>query len=91
MDNKLNGIRNKISFLRSEMLREEDAIRKQINRDEDCTEASLRLMAMRATLLGHIGERNSLGGSERLLDIEERLKADYRAIGRKPLKGVISR
>jgi hypothetical protein len=47
MDNKLNEIRNKISFLRSEMLLTENAIRKQINRDEDFTEASLRLMAMR--------------------------------------------
>jgi hypothetical protein len=91
MDNKLNEIRRKISFLRFEMLRAEDAIRKQINRDEDCTEASLRLMAMRTTLLGLIGKRNSLGGSERLLDVEERLKADYRAVSSRPLKGVISR
>ena len=47
MDNRLNETRRKISFLRSEMLVTEDIIRKQINRDEDCTEASLRLMAMR--------------------------------------------
>jgi hypothetical protein len=46
MDNRWNEIRRKISFLRSEMLATEDIIRKQINRDEDCTEASLRLMAM---------------------------------------------
>jgi hypothetical protein len=91
MDNKLNEIRKKISFLRSEMLKSEDAIRKQINRDDDCTEASLRLMAMRATLLGLIGERNRMGGSERLLDVEERLKAEYRAVSRKPLKGALGR
>jgi hypothetical protein len=91
MDNKLNEIRKKISFLRSEMLRAEDAIRKQVNRDEDCTEASLRLMAMRTTLLGLIGERNNMGGSERLLDVEERLKAEYRAVSRKPLKGALGR
>jgi hypothetical protein len=91
MDNKLNEIRKKISFLRSEMLRVEEAIRKQINRDEDCSEASLRLMAMRTTLRGLIVERNSMGGSERLLDVEERLKAEYRAVSSKPLKGVISR
>jgi hypothetical protein len=41
------------------MLKAEDVIRKQINRDEDCTEAALRLMAMRTTLLGLIGERTS--------------------------------
>jgi hypothetical protein len=86
MDNRLNDIRRKISFLRSEMLATEVTIRKQINRDEDCTEASLRLMAMRTTMLGLIGERDSLGGSERLLDVEERLKAEYCAVSRKPLK-----
>jgi hypothetical protein len=32
MDNRLNDIRRKISFLRSEMLATEDIIRKQINR-----------------------------------------------------------
>ena len=91
MDNRLNEIRRKISFLRSEMLATEDIIRKQINRDEDCTEAALRLMAMRTTLIGLIGERNSMGGGERLLDVEERLKAEYRAASRKPLKGALGR
>ena len=57
-------------------------MRKQINQDEDCTEVSLRLMAMRTTMLSLIGERDNLG--ERLLDVEERLKADYRAANRKP-------
>ena len=88
MDNRLNEIRRRISFLRSEMLATEDIIRKQINRDEDCTDASLELMAMRTTMLG---ERDSLGGSERLLDVEERLKAEYRAVSRKPLKGALGR
>ena len=91
MDNRLNEIRRKISFLRSEMLATEDIMRKQINRDEDCTEAALRLMAMRTTLIGLIGERNSMGGGERLLDVEERLKAEYRAVSRKPLKGALGR
>jgi hypothetical protein len=35
-------------------------------------------MAMRITLIGLIGERNSMGGGERLLDFEERLKAVIR-------------
>jgi hypothetical protein len=91
MDNKLNEVRRKISFLRSEMLKAEDAILRQINRGEDCTEASLRLMAMRTTLLSLFGERNSMGGGERLLDVEERLKAEYRAVSRKPLKGALGR
>jgi hypothetical protein len=79
MDNKLNEIRRKISFLRSEMLKAEDAIRKQINRDEDCTEASLRLIAMRTTLLGLIGERNSMGGGERLILRSEQEALEGRA------------
>jgi hypothetical protein len=91
MDDRLNEIRRKIRSLRSEMLVAEDLMRKQINQDEDCTEVSLRLMAMRTTMLSLIGEGDSLGGSERLLDVEERLKAEYRAVSRKPLKGALGR
>ena len=77
MDNTLNEIRGKISLLRSQMLATEDVIRQQIDRDEDCTDASLRLMAMRTKMLGLIGDRDSLGGSEPLLNVEERLKAEH--------------
>ena len=91
MDNRLNEIRRKIRFLRSEMLSAEDTIRKQINRDEGCAEASMQLMAMRVVMLGLIGERNRLGGEERLLDVEERLKADTRGVGKGPLKGARGR
>src|SRR6266508_2799715 len=76
MDNKLNEIRRKIRFLRAEMLRAEDHIRNQVNRGEDCSEAAVHLMAMRVTLLGLISERNRLGGEERLLNVDERLKLD---------------
>jgi hypothetical protein len=89
MDNKINEIRRKINFLRSEMLLFEEAIRKQVNRDEDCSEASLRLMAMRRELVALTTQRDALGG--RLLDVEERLKADYRAVNRKPIKGALGR
>jgi hypothetical protein len=91
MDNRLNEIRRKIRILRAEMLESGDAIRKQIHRDEDCAEASMQLMAMRVVMLGLIGERNRLGGEERLLDVEERLKLDCRAVGRGPLKGARGR
>ena len=79
MDNALNEIRRKIRVLRTEMLATEDLIRKQMNRDEDCTDACLRLMAMRTRMLGLIGHRDSLGGSERLLNVEERLKVKIRS------------
>ena len=92
MDNRLNEIRRKISFLRSEMLRFEATIRQQVNRDEDCSDASMQLMAMRVVMLGLISERNRLGGGEeRLLNVDERLKVDYRAVSRKPLKGALGR
>ena len=87
MNNKLNEIRRKIRFLRAEMLSAESTIRQQINRDEDCAEASMQLMAMRVVMLGLIGQRNRLGGEERLLDVDERLKLDCRAVGKGPLKG----
>ena len=91
MDNRLNEIRRKIRFLRSQMLDAESTIRQHINRDEDCAEASMQVMAMRVVMLGLIGERNRLGGEESLLDVDERLKADYRAVGRGPLKGARGR
>ncbi|MBR1150720.1 hypothetical protein [Bradyrhizobium sp. JYMT SZCCT0428] len=91
MDNRLNEIRRKIRFLRSQMLDSESTIRQHINRDEDCAEASMQLMAMRVVMLGLISERNRLGGEERLLDVDERLKADCRAAGRGPLKGTRGR
>ena len=87
MDNKLNEIRRKIKFLRTEMLGAEDNIRKQVNRAEDCSEAAMHLMAMRVAMLGLIGERNRLGGEERLLNVDERLKLDVRAASRRPSDG----
>ncbi|MDO9296013.1 hypothetical protein [Bradyrhizobium sp.] len=91
MNNKLNEIRRKIRFLRQEMLSAGATIRKQVNGDEDCSEASMQLMAMRVVMLGLIAERNRLGGEERLMDVDERLKLDTRAVSRKPLKGAHGR
>ena len=54
MDNRLNEIRRKIRFLRSQMLDAESTIRQHINRDEDCAEASMQVMAMRVVMLGLI-------------------------------------
>ncbi len=39
-------------------------------------------------MLGLIRERNRLGGEERLLNVDERLKLDVRAAGRKPANGM---
>jgi hypothetical protein len=91
MDNRLNQIRRKISFLRSEMLTIEALIRQQVNRDEDCSEAALQLMEMRGQMVALIRDREAMGGYERLLNVDERLKAGYRPVGRKPVKGAIGR
>jgi hypothetical protein len=37
-------------------------------------------MAMRVVMLGLIAERNRLGGEERLLNVNERLKVNARAV-----------
>ena len=91
MDNKINEIRRKISALRLEMLTLEDTIRTQVDRDEDCSEIALQLMDMRGQMVALIGQRNALGGRERLLNVEERLKADYRTVNPKPIKGALGR
>jgi hypothetical protein len=86
MDNKINEIRSMISRLRSEMLTLEDTIRLQIARDEECSESALRLMDMRGQMVDLIGQRDALGGYERMLNVEERLKADCRSANPKPIK-----
>ena len=91
MDNKINEIRKKISLLRSEMLTLEDAIRTQVDRDEDCSETAFRLMEMRGQMVALVRQREALGGYERMLNVEERLKADYRALNPKPIKGAQGR
>ena len=85
MDNKLNEIRNKIKLLRSEMLAVEDAIRKLVNRNVECGAAALEVMAMRRDVLALIRERNRLGGDERLLDFDARLKVRHRTVNNTPL------
>jgi hypothetical protein len=80
MDNRLNELRRKISALRLKMLDMEAAIRDQINKDEDCTESSFRLMAMRQELTAWVREWTLLGGGERLPTIQERLRENYRPV-----------
>ena len=60
------------------MMDVEATIRDQVNRDLDCTEASLRLMTKRAELLVLLGEWKAAGGSNRLPTVEERLKENHR-------------
>jgi hypothetical protein len=80
MDNRLNELRRKIRSLRLKMLELEASIRDQINDDQDCTESSLRLMAMRQELTALVREWTLLGGGERLPTIQERLRENYRPV-----------
>jgi hypothetical protein len=74
MDNRLNKIRTEMSVLRADMLRAEEAIRDQVNRDQDCTETAHHLMALRATMSALVREWTLLGGLAHLPTVEERLK-----------------
>ena len=65
MDNRINEIRRKISALRAEMLAIEDSIWDQINHDLDCTEASLRLMALRREMVELVQQRKIAGDDDR--------------------------
>ena len=80
MDNRINDIRRKISVLRDAMLKAEGFIRDQVNQDLDCTESSLRLMAMRKQMIDLIAERDALGGRESCPSITERLRENYRPV-----------
>jgi hypothetical protein len=65
MDNRINEIRCKISCLRAEMLDLGDTIRDQINRDQDCSEASIRLMALRREMVDLLQQRRAAGDNDR--------------------------
>jgi hypothetical protein len=93
MDNRINEIRRKISALRAEMLTLEDSIRDQINHDLDCTEASLRLMALRREMVELLQQRKIAGDEDRCPTVEERLKENYRSPVKRnrPLRGRIVR
>ena len=78
MDNRINEIRRKISSLRAQMVRVEDAMRDQIRHDLDSTESALQLMAMRTELTALVADWRAAGGSEPLPTIQERLKANNR-------------
>ena len=88
MDNRINENRKKIRLLRTTMLEAEVAIRSQIGRDEDCTENSLRLMAMRAEMSELSRERALLGDDKEPI-LVERLMRPRRAPSVRPMSPAV--
>jgi hypothetical protein len=78
MGQKLNEIRRKISRLRAEMLSLQEDVRALVNHDLDCSEPSIRLLAMRAAMVDLIRQRNAMGGVEVCPNVAERLKQGHR-------------
>jgi hypothetical protein len=74
MDNRINEIRRKISVVRAEMPAIEREVRLQVSQDLDCTDAALKLMAMRRELALLVAEWRAAGGNEPLPTLQERLK-----------------
>jgi hypothetical protein len=78
MSRKLDEIRRKISRLRTEMLSLQEDMRALVNLGLDCSEPSIRLLAMRAAMVDLIRQRNAVGGVEVCPNVAQRLKQDHR-------------
>jgi hypothetical protein len=74
MDNRLNKIRKEMNLLREEMRRAEALMHDQIARDQDSTEAAVRVLEMRMQLAARVAEWTAMGGLAILPTVEERLK-----------------
>jgi hypothetical protein len=74
MDNRLNKIRKDMNLLREEMRRTEAVMHDRIARDQDSTEAAVRVLEMRMQLAAKVAEWTAMGGLARLPTVEERLK-----------------
>jgi hypothetical protein len=74
MDNRLNKIRKEMNLLREEMRCAEADMHDRITRDEDSTEAAVRVLEMRMRLAARVAEWTAMGGLAILPTVEERLK-----------------
>src|ERR1700753_3468710 len=81
MDNRINENRKKIRRLRTQMLEAEAAIRGQIGRDEDCSESSIALMAMRMEM-SELSKKRAVRGAAREQILIERLMRPRRPAAR---------
>jgi hypothetical protein len=79
MDNRINGIRRKISLLRAGMLELETQVRGQIAADLDCSQAASEQLAARREIALLIGEWKAAGGGDRLPDPASQKRVSKRA------------
>jgi hypothetical protein len=84
MDNRLNKIRKEMNLLREEMRRAEADMHDRIARDEDSTEAAVRVLEMRMRLAARVAEWTAMGGLAILPTVEERLKEKRGVPARRP-------
>lgn len=82
MDNRLNRIRKEMNLLREEMRRAEAVMHDRITRDQDSTEAAVRVLEMRMQLAAKVGEWTAMGGLAILPTVEERLKEKHEPLAR---------
>jgi hypothetical protein len=82
MDNRLNTIRKEMNLLREEMRRAEAEMHDQIGRDQDSTEAAVRLLEMRMQLAARVAEWTAMGGLAHLPTVEQRLKEKREPLAR---------
>ena len=85
MDNRLNKIRKEMNLLREDMRRAEAEMHEQIGRDQDSTEAAVRLLEMRMQLAARVAEWTAMGGLAILPTVEERLKEKREPLARPKL------
>jgi hypothetical protein len=74
VDNRLNKIRKEMNLLREQMRLAEAVMHDQIARDQDSTDASVRVLEMRMRLAALVAEWTAMGGLAILPTVEERLK-----------------
>jgi hypothetical protein len=89
MDYRVSEIRRQILALRVTMLKAEDYMRKQINRDEECSLVAEEILHMRAVMSELVRQRAELGDREPILVnhfVIPRRSLALQAIGRPPTK-----
>jgi hypothetical protein len=82
MDNRLNKIRKEMNLLREEMRFAEAVMHDRIARDQDSTEAAVRVLEMRMRLAAKVAEWTAMGGLAILPTVEERLKEKREPLAR---------